>query len=149
MSNNLYKIDLIKWMIETIRCMNNSLDKTVWDNCWIKIYKDLGGKKTSGEKGCPKNAAYGIWQLGLVNDPTNISNINIKDVKKEYGKNTAYAVLAFKQLNNNNSKKNIWKEVKKEYKSLFNEDTAKKDQGAVRIAIILYKNRNNPALLNP
>ena len=69
MANVLYKVPLSEWVLGTIQKMNElrSTDVRDWTKVWYEVYQELGGKTpNSGNKGCPRVAAFGLWYLGLV-----------------------------------------------------------------------------------
>ncbi len=64
----LFGVPAVAWVGQTISKMNaiGTENKLIWNRLWLESYQSLGGKRTSGEKGCPRAAAYGLWFLGRI-----------------------------------------------------------------------------------
>jgi hypothetical protein len=143
----LLNIPLVRWVRRTIEKMNTAEkdDFKTWSNYWFKTYKDLGGQSdSSGSKGCPKHATYGLWRLGRIsNSGKAFQNWTLERVNKELGKNAAYAVLALGLLERKRSEKyteaELWAKVKELYQKKLGEPPAKSEQGAIKIALGLFE----------
>jgi len=143
----LFKIPLVLWVIGTIKKMKKAGkdDFKTWSNYWFRTYKDLGGKSdSSGSKGCPKYATYGLWRLGHISKSGKpFQNWALERVNEELGKNAAYAVLALDLLERKRSEKytesKLWAEVQEQYQKKFGESPAKSEQGAIKIARGLFE----------
>lgn len=144
MSTVLFNISLVRWVRGTIERMNaaGKDDIESWCNYWFQTYKDLGGTSdTSGSKGCPQHAAYGLWRLGRIsNSGMPFQNWTLERVNKELGKNAAYAVLALELLESKHgwSKTDLWSRVQESYQQKIGEQSAKSEQGAIKISFGLF-----------
>ena len=140
----LFNISLVRWVRGTIEQMNaaGKDDIESWGNYWFQTYKDLGGTSdTSGSKGCPQHAAYGLWRLGRIsNSGMAFQNWTLERVNKELGKNAAYAVLALDLLESKHewSKTDLWSKVQESYQQKIGEQSAKSEQGAIKISLGLF-----------
>jgi hypothetical protein len=140
----LFNISLVRWVRETIERMNaaGKDDIESWRNYWFQTYKDLGGTSdTSGSKGCPQHAAYGLWRLGRISNSGMVfQNWTLERVNKELGKNAAYAVLALDLLESKHdwSKTDLWSKVQESYQQKIGEQSAKSEQGAIKISLGLF-----------
>ena len=119
-------------------------DKSLWDKFWLDSYFELGGtSKESGSKGCPKTAAYGLWNTGFIKGKSRpFRNWKIDEIKNHYGKNTAYAAIAVYLLRlgwDQSDISGLWDEVRRIYMSKFHDTPAQKDQGAARVTAILFQ----------
>lgn len=144
--NNKSSIPYSLWVQKTINKMeeNRVDDKKSWDMYWYKSYEELGGKSEStGTKGCPKKAAYGLWYLGYVSNTNRpFKNLSIQKINDEFSKNVAYAVLAVDLLNKgwkSNNITSLWQEVKNQYRNTLKKEPAKSNQGAVTVAVQLFQ----------
>ena len=146
----LFKIPLVDWVRRTIKYMNTAgkEDSKNWSNYWLQAYEDLGGKSTSsGSKGCPKCAVYGLWRLGRIsNSGRDFQNPKLKQINEEFGKNAVYAVLALDLLENMQrekeiSKKDLWTKVRDRIEKELREKPAQSEQGAVKVALDLFEEK--------
>lgn len=142
----LFKIPLTDWVFGTIEKMNRygKRDILSWGDYWYKTYKELGGQSDeSGSKGCPQHAAYGLWRLGRIKGTSIIyQDRAIEVVNQEYGKNAAYAVLALALLKKRqfyNNEAMLWSQVQDLYRKTVHEEPAQSQQGAVKVAKILFE----------
>lgn len=151
MSKLLFKIPLVHWIRSTIERMNTigKDDFPTWSDFWFLTYKDLGGKsESSGAKECPKHAAYGLWRLGRIsNSGQSFQNWTLEKINQEYGKNTAYAILALdliekqrgkRDTKNDWSESELWSNVQELYQQKLRILPAESSQGAVKIALFLF-----------
>jgi hypothetical protein len=152
MSEVLFNIPLASWVQGTIERMNaaGKDDFDTWSMYWFRVYKDLGGQSdSSGSKECPKHAAYGLWRSGrIANSRKPFQNWTLEEVNKEFGKNAAYAVMALDLLEQKRSEKDnvghwskaeLWTKVREQYQKKLGEPAAQSEQGAVTIALGLFK----------
>ena len=139
------KLNLWEWINGAIDKVNAECLKKEWNDAWFKTYKELGGEsQNSGEKGCPKNAAYFLFKFGRIKG----SNMPLKtpsdqDVLDKYGKNGVYAKMAIDILQaepslNLNS---LWKKVQDKYRKEIGKKPAQSNQGAATVAFKLFNNR--------
>ena len=141
-----FKIPLTLWVRGTIEKMNRfgKRDIQSWSQYWLETYKELGGQsEESGTKGCPQHAAYGLWRLGRITDsnlpyqPKAITSIN-----REFGKNVSYAIIAIELLETRQAARDntsIWIQVQEIYRRSVHEEPAKSQQGAITVAVTLFK----------
>jgi hypothetical protein len=148
MAGVLFGIPLTRWVRGTIEKMNGagSRDVSNWSTCWLKTYRELGGKsQESGSKGCPRHAAYGLWRLGRIKETTvPYQRMAINQINQEYGKNAAYAVLALDLLEKGklaDSKADLWRQVQDLYRIRVHEEPATSQQGAVTVALTLFEEK--------
>ena len=138
-------IEKIQWVQKTVAKMNatGTNDSEMWNSLWLATYKELGGTSENyGSKVCPKAAAYGLWFLGRITGSNRpCRNWPIEKVRKELGKNSAYAILSltFLERKEKITKLKLWQEVKKLYRQEFSEEPAESEEGAVSIASVLFK----------
>jgi hypothetical protein len=138
-------IDHAEWMLRTVAKANKEgcSNGRSWAELWEDSYKEVGGRSMSvGQKGCPKNAAYGLWLLGRVKGAGRVwLDISVSDVNKEHGKNAAYAVLAVDILaeGNDYDVQQLWQRVKLLYLAATGEAPASKEQGQIRLVLALSK----------
>jgi len=142
----LFKIPLTNWVFGTIEKMNRFRKQDIqsWGDYWFETYKELGGQSDeSGAKDCPQHAAYGLWRLGRIKG-TNIpyQDKAIDAINQEFGKNAAYAVIALAILGKgqfNNDRTRLWNQIQDLYREIAFEEPAQSEQGAVRVAKILFE----------
>ena len=147
----LYKIPLTQWIRTTNDKMNTSgnEDSVSRGDYWVRTYKDFGGRSdTSGSKGCPKLAAYGLWRLGRISNTGRAFEAwSLEQIYNELGKNATYAVLALeclegmqtgKILNGDRSRGTLWAQVQQAYLNKLAKVPAQTEQGAVRVALALF-----------
>ncbi|MBD2500431.1 DUF6979 family protein [Anabaena azotica] len=147
MSDLLFGIPIIPWFQETMNAMpiHGEGTRKIWNNCWYEAYKKLGGEKEScGTKGCPKNAAYGLWYLGrIVDSGRTCKYLDIIEINnnKLLGPNAAYAVLYLEMLQqkgDNTTTKILWSDVREVYQQRLNKEAAKSKNGQMEIALALF-----------
>lgn len=145
MSDVLFRISLVHWVRRTIEKMNEAGVDSIadWNDYWFESYWELGGrKKSSGSKDCPKYAAYGLWHLGLIaRGGRPPQDWPIERVQQELGKNVTYAVLALRLLKKGYDPEDIrglWSRIREIYQATFVDAPARNEQGAVRVASILF-----------
>ena len=141
------KVNLWELINGTIAKVNAECIKREWDGAWFKTYKELGGRsQNSGEKGCPKNAAYFLFKFGRIKG----SKISVKplpdnlDILNEYGKNALYAKISLELLINEKSldKSVLWTKVQEKYKKATGKEPAKNDAGAATVIFkIIHNNK--------
>lgn len=141
----LLKIPLVPWVRKTIEKMSAIAqdDRQTWSRAWLQAYVELGGtSENSGSKACPRSAAYGLWRLGrIAGSGKPFQNWPIERVREELGKNAAYAVLALDLLEVGWQPKDIeslWIEVRRLYRQKLADTPARTQQGAVKVASILF-----------
>ena len=142
----ILRIPIGRWVQGTITRMRTAgaNDVATWNRHWFLTYRDLGGKsEKSGSKGCPRSAAYGLWRLGrIAGGGQQFQNFSLDRVKRDFGKNAAYALLALGFLENgrnHNASETLWSEVKREYRLRFRDRPAKSEQGALKVTYSLFK----------
>lgn len=141
---NLFSIPLALWFRKTVEKMESSNvdDSSSWKTFWIETYSELGGENSSGTKGCPRLAAFGLWYLGrIVINERPFKKWSIKKIDKELGKNVAYAVIALDLLEQGKGarhKGEFWGKIRYLYNQETGIEAAKSEQGAVRVATILF-----------
>ncbi len=137
-------IEIKQWVHGTARKMlaAKSESRATWNEAWFETYLELGGQsRTTGEKGCPKSAAYGLWSLGLLAGVArNFRKWSIAQVRKELGKNAAYAVIAAELMTGGAAPTvpSLWPRIRKRYEELTGEEAARSEQGEIRLVIALY-----------
>ena len=93
----LNRIPVTPWVSGTVaRILRTGRDDAqTWNDCWYDAYVALGGRsKESGNKGCPRAAARGLWLLGRLRDGQRpLLSWNVAEVYRELGKNAAYASI--------------------------------------------------------
>lgn len=159
--SELFRIPITPWVMQTIQKMNarGNQDIKYWSTYWYKSCTELGGKnKNSGSKECPKHAAFGLWRLGRIEGGGQaLQESKLSEIDYRFGKNTTYAVLALEVLEiyadkmsgeGYWSKTKIWRTVKEMYKQRLPDVPAESEQGAVRIALALHRERKIVSLKN-
>ena len=143
----LNHIPIIPWVFGTVEKVLHigTCDERTWNRCWYKTYEELGGSsKTSGNKGCPRAAARGLWMLGRLRRGGR--SFQARDAYEVYqdqdlGKNAAYAVIAADLLAAGASASGLWSRVQSEFKRLTGDDSADSEQGEVRLVVALFRNQ--------
>lgn len=135
---------LIKdWVLGTIARMTreHSDERSAWARCWYGAYHDLGGRsQASGNKGCPRAAAYGLWVLGRISQSGRPPLAwPVPRVREELGRNAAYAVIAadLAKVSPALSVQDVWPAVRLEFQRHCGEQAAISEQGEVKIALAL------------
>jgi hypothetical protein len=142
----LNRIPVSRWVFGTIERMKTDSSKETWNNNWLLTYRALGGdSQESGIKECPKAAAYALWRLGVLKG-TDIPRrkVSLAQVVEEFGKNGAYAFAALVILSDSPSigLPELWKLVQSRFEVETGLEAAGSEQGAARIALILFKEGN-------
>jgi len=118
-----------------------SADRTDWTRCWYETYRELGGRsKASGNKACPRAAAYGLWFLGRISQGGRPRlNWPVSRVVEELGRNAAYAVIAAELYleEPGRSLQETWQAVRLEFRRQTGEEAARSEQGEVRVTLAL------------
>ncbi len=139
------KVDKVRWVQRTIEKMqvNSSDKKHLWNDYWLEAYCEIGGTNSNtGSKPCPMAAVYGLWYLGrIIGSERPQLNWSIDKIRKNLGKNTAYAVLSLDLLEQKNygSLKALWQEVQCLYQQKLSEKPADSEQGEIALTMLLYK----------
>jgi hypothetical protein len=146
MPRKLNKIPCSIWVRKTIEKMyNNDEDSPdAWAQYWADSYYELGGKSENiARKGCPRCAAYALWQLGRIKESSEaFRHIPIKRVIEEFGRNATYAMIALLMFEQSWSEKTggeIWDEVRMRFERDTGLIAAKTEQGVVKLAKILFE----------
>lgn len=132
------------WVRNTIARMNlqGSTRRADWARLWLQSYRELGGRSdSSGNKGCPRAAAYGLWLLGRVRDSGRPrQNWPVPQIVKELGKNAAYAVIAADLCASGfvGSAKEIWEAARDEFRKQAHQEPAASEQDEVKLTMILF-----------
>ncbi len=143
MATKLFGIDVRKWILGTSKKMAvaGSTESKDWRRFWRDTYQELGGRSTSGEKGCPGAGAYGLWFVGRVAE-TGRRHLDwrVAQVAEQLGKNAAYAVIAADscRLNPDLTAGERWESVRQTYRRDTGEEAARSNQGAVNVAVALF-----------
>ena len=152
MASTLYWIPISTWVLDTAQAMDaaRATDGAVWRKHWVDSYWALGGRSTSGSKGCPRSAAYALWYLGWLKGTARpLLDWPIRRIAGALGKNAAYAVIAAQILARQGfagSRGALWQRVQREFRSEIGESPAESDQGAVKLTLGLFL---DGILLNP
>ena len=96
----------------------------------------------SGEKPCPRAAAYALWYLGRIQDSgRQVQKLTIYEVRRALGKNAAYAVIAAELLHADGSQSvsTLWPRVQARFSELLNEAPAKSEQGEIKLTLALSR----------
>jgi len=63
------KLNLWDWIRGIIEKIKEAYAKEEWNKTWFKTYKELGGERPySGNKGCPRAAAYCLFMMGRIKE---------------------------------------------------------------------------------
>ena len=85
-----YGINIAKWVYGTIQ--RRKRESLSWNEAWEKTYKKLGGKATTGAKGCPGKAAETLYLLGrLKNGGKPFKDCKLSELW-EISRNGTYAI---------------------------------------------------------
>ena len=133
----LYNVDLVDWVYGTVeKCQRGAS----WQSTWAETYREIGGSKSSGEKGCPRMAAKTLYKLGRLKD----GGLPFRDcdVAKlwTFSKNGTYAILATRLLRANPqlSKTSLWLEIQQTVRREVGEEPARSNQGGPTLAYQLW-----------
>lgn len=143
----LNKIEVTKWVQGAARKMATagSEASTTWNESWLEVYRDLGGRaRTTGKKGCPMAAAYGLWYLGILVGVARTRRVwSVKRVNHELGKNAAYAIIAAELLANGSAPvvSSLWPVVRERFEELTGDEAAISEQGEINPVIGLFRER--------
>jgi hypothetical protein len=144
-SDLLNGIPVTPWVVGTVTRMRQAgaTDSANWGRFWLQTYLELGGRSTeSGKKSCPKSGAYALWFLGrLIHGGRPPLNWSAKQIDTQLGKNAAYAILTAELLAGGAepSAERLWPRVQDRYKREANDRPAATEQGAVKIAVALFR----------
>ena len=141
-------IPVARWVGGTIQKMvrARTVERRDWARFWFDTYRELGGtSRTSGTKGCPRSAAYGLWFLGRVAGADRPRLCwPLQRVMDELGRNAAYAILAMDFASEARGElTQTWQQVQQEFRKSTGKEPARSEQGEVRLALAL---REFPAL---
>jgi len=148
MTQVLFRIPLSDWVFLTIEKMDmrNATDRQSWEESWVATYFELGGiSKSVSKKPCPLAASYGLWRSGrIVNGGVPRRSWTIRQVREEWGKNATYAHIALELLEqgfDSTNRSSLWRAVQDRFRSELHEEPAASEQGAVKIAVALFQER--------
>ena len=89
------KVDLVHWVYGAIEKYQRG---TSWSEAWIRTYHEVGGRTTSGLKGCPMAAAKTLYEHGRLKDGGKpFKECKIPELWQS-SKNGTYALLATRLL---------------------------------------------------
>ena len=131
-------ISLKDWVLGTIKKVEHGAD---WNCAWIKTYFELGGKsRESGTKGCPKKGAETLYLLGRIKGFGRFKNPGLRDIRRDYSKNGAYAILALEYIQQDPSisQSELWSKIQEGIRRELNEDPANTNQGGPTVAYKLW-----------
>ena len=138
MLRNLYKINLKDWVLGTIKKVEGGAD---WHSAWYETYRSLGGKsKDSGTKNCPMKGTEVLYRLGRIKGSgLPFRNPELRDIW-DYSKNGTYAILTLEYLKEKPDilRSELWSKIQERIRCELCEEPAKKDQGALKVAFILW-----------
>jgi hypothetical protein len=146
-SRVLNGIPVTPWVLGTVTKMRQAgaTESADWNRFWVHTYRELGGRSAeSGKKGCPKSGAYALWFLGrLVHGGRAAKNWSVKQIDTQLGKNAAYAILAAEMLaaGSDVSAMRRWPAVQDRYKRETGNSPAATEQGAVKVAVELFRDK--------
>lgn len=139
-SRVINKIDLELWIFGTIKKVRSGME---WNNAWLETYDELDGKKVScGKKPCSMNASRTLYELGRFKDKGIVyQKTTLKNVWDNKSVNGVYALVAieFLNLHPNIELTELRKAVRIRVIALFGSYPDKGDQGAVKVAYIMWK----------
>jgi len=144
MTSTLFKVAISEWVFRTAHAMDaaHSADDAAWRKHWASSYWALGGRTTSGSKGCPRSAAYALWYLGWLKCSTRpLVDWPVDRVRERFGKNAAYAVIAARLLASGavpHHHRSLWSRAQQAFRRETGQIPAKSDQGAVKVALMLF-----------
>jgi len=138
MLRNLYKINLKDWVLGTIKKVEGGAD---WHSAWYETYRSLGGKsKDSGTKNSPMKGTEVLYRLGRIKGSgLPFRNPGLRDIW-DYSKNGTYAILALEYLKKKPDilRSELWSKIQERIRCELCEEPAKKDQGALKVAFMLW-----------
>ena len=140
----LYGLPVSDWALRTALGMEatHATDTSTWAKHWADSYWALGGRSSSGSKGCPRSAAYALWYLGWLKGSARPPlDWPIQRIAGHLGKNAAYAVIAAQALTRQGfaqSHSALWERVRSEFQRETGQTAAQSEQGAVKVAIRLF-----------
>ena len=112
-----------------------------WRSAWVETYREIGGKsKFSGEKGCPREAAKTLYELGrLKNGDLPFRDYEIPELWN-HSRNGAYAILATRllQVSPHLSKTSLWREIQEAVRRDVGDEPARTNQGGPTLAYQLW-----------
>ena len=122
----LNRIPVAEWVCGTADKMREAGAESAseWRRFWLQTYWEPGGtSQMSGEKACPKAAAYALWYLGRIQDSgRQVQKLTIQEVHRALGKNAVYAVIAAELLHAEGSQSvgTLWPRVRARFTELLN-----------------------------
>jgi len=140
----LYKIPVGAWVSGTAERIEEAgvEDRKAWARYWVETYNALGGTTTSGNKPCPRCAAYAMWYLGwLKGSKRPALSWSVNEIKHELGKRAAYAAIAVRLLQQGAQPYpfgQLWESVRREFERETGETAADSEEGEVKLAIGLF-----------
>jgi hypothetical protein len=144
MTRVLSRVPISDWVLRTAQAMGaaGAADKKAWRKHWADSYGALGGRTTSGSKGCPRSAAYAMWYLGWLKGCARpLLDWPADRIHERFGKNAAYAVIAARLLAGSRAQQHhsaLWRRVQQEFRRETGQLPANSDQGAVKVALLLF-----------
>lgn len=143
--STVFKIAVVPWVCRTAQHMeiNNKEDVGTWNRVWFDHYQLLGGEsKATGNKGCIRAAARGLWMLGRIRTSKRpLLTLEISTVTEQLTKNAAYAAIAADLLQSGASPRLpiLWPIVQSEFRRLTDQMPATSEQGEIRMVIGLHQ----------
>ena len=140
----LYGLPVSEWVLRTALAMEatHATDTSTWAKHWANSYSALGGRSSSGSKGCPRSAAYALWYLGWLKGSTRPPlDWPIQRIAGDLGKNAAYAVIAARLLTGQGFAQPhsaLWRRVRQEFRRETGHQAAHSEQGAAKVAVGLF-----------
>jgi len=144
MTRLLFRVPISRWVLATAQAMDaaHTTDAAAWRAHWAESYTALGGHTTSGTKGCPRSAAYALWYLGWLKGAMRPhQDWPSARIHRRLGKNAAYAVIAARLLTRGTVApfhSSLWPRVRDEFRRQTGESAANSDQGAAKVALLLF-----------
>lgn len=132
------KISLKDWVLDTIKKVERGVE---WNCAWLKTYFELGGKsRESGNKPCPKKGTETLYLLGRIKGFRCFQNPGLRDIREDYSKNGAYAILALEYIQQEPdiSLPELWSKIQECIRRELNEDPAESNQGGPTVAYKLW-----------
>lgn len=113
-----------------------------WKSAWIETGTSLKVTSSSAEKGCPMAATRTLYKLGRIkNSGVPFKELPLRQICDDYSKNSTYAILAIRIIAETPeiSQSELWRRVKILFEDELGDEHAETDQGAVTIALKLWK----------
>jgi len=143
----LNRIPVTPWVTGTVARVlrTGRTDAQTWNDCWYDAYTALGGQsQDSGNKGCPRAAARGLWLLGRLRDGQRpLVSWSTAEVYRELGKNAAYATLAaeLQATRPGQAPAVLWPLIQHEFTRCTGVPPARSEQGEVRLVVALVRSQ--------